>query len=176
MSKFDELCQAANKSLVEINRLRNQCKQFGADFIKGFVDYLECPPGRATHVLLDRSTNPPGVKPVRFMDSATILDDERWWHTGLSLDLKLVPPGSEHPLTALGIVGRTVALNVHYKRVKDRYLVQFGQDTTQFVVHPGDQQESSAAYQHFFATLKDYFEKAAERFVDPNTEKRLGFL
>jgi hypothetical protein len=163
MSKFDELCQSANKALVDLHRLREQCYQFGANLAKGLVAYLECPPDRAKHFLLKDGTNP---APARCVEEATYIDDEGWWHLGLCLDLTAGP---------MGTLGTCVFINLVFKMAKDHYLVRFGRDKKQFTIHPNVPAEFTVYYEHFFQAMKDHFDKDVERFLD-RKERRFGFI
>jgi hypothetical protein len=166
MSRFDELCQASNKAVVDTLTLEEGAKQFGSELVRGLIAYLGCPPDRAWHVML-KDPSPRVPERVGFMDQATWVDEEGWSHTGLAMNLTLGGPG---------VVGNTIVLNVHYKRVQDYYLVTFGRDTTEFKIHPDNTGEHDAAYEHFFKSLKTHFEKTRERLLDPKQGKKMGFL
>lgn len=165
MTKFEELCQASNKAVVDLHRMKEQCYEFGAALAKGLVAYLQCPPDRVGHYNL-RDMDKPPVGPVPTLDQATFVEDG-WWYVGIGMDLRLGP---------LGVVGHTIFFNLVFKRMKDHYLVRFGRDAREFVIHPDKQAEFTVAYEHYFRLLKDHFETEGERFLDPRHGKRLGFL
>jgi hypothetical protein len=166
MSKFDELCQASNKAVVDSLSLEDECMQFGSKIIKGLIDYLGFPPGKAWHVLL-KEPNHQMPDRVAYMEHATYVDEEGWSHTGVAMDLTLGGPG---------VVGNTIMLNVHYKRVQDHYIVTFGRANTEFKIHPDNQAEHTAAYEHLFQALKTHFEKTRERLLDPKQGRKMGLI
>ncbi len=165
MTKYEELCEASNKAVVEIHGLKQQCMAFGAALAGGLMEYLRCPPDKAHHYNL---AGEKPVGPTRSMDDATFVDDG-WWHVGMEIDLRPNRPGAL-------VVGNFIIFNLVFRRMKDHYLVRFGRDTKEHVVHPGSPQEFAAAYAHFFGMLKDHFGTEGERFLDPRHGKRMGFL
>ena len=146
--------------------LEDQCTQFGSKLIKGLMEYLGAPPDRVWHVLLKEPTREMPDR-VGFMDHATFVDEEGWSHTGIAMNLTLGGPG---------IVGNTIMLNVHYKRVENHYLVTFGRNNTEFKIHPETQADYNAAYEYLFQTLKSQFEKTRERLLDPKQGKKMGLI
>jgi len=73
MSKFEELCKAANASIVAELHQQQRCYNFAGDLAKGLVEYLECPAARAEHILLKEGEI---SKPARFVEEATYVDGE----------------------------------------------------------------------------------------------------
>jgi hypothetical protein len=165
MTKFEELCQASNKAVVDLHRLKQECYEFGVALAKGLMAFLECPSDRAKHYNLHDLDKPP-VGPVATMEQATFVEDG-WWYVGVGMDLRHGPPG---------VVGNTIFFNLVFKRLKDQYLVRFGRDTREFAIHPGNQAEFTAAYEHYLVLLKNHFLTEGERFLDPRHGKKMGFL
>lgn len=163
MTKFEELCVAANESTVAYFQLKERCNQFGADLARGLMAYLNCPDERATHCLLKEGESP---KPVNILQEAVHVIDG-WNHLGIQVNLRHGPPG---------VVGIVIWFNLVYKPHKDGFLVRYGRDPKELSIHPGNAQESEAFYDHIFGSIKRSLEENRDWYRDPqHTRGTFGF-
>jgi hypothetical protein len=179
MSKFDELCTASNKAVVDSCLWEDSCKLFGSKLVQGLMIYLECPQERACHVLLVDSQKEKNAdiagqllmdqypnRPI-MMEDATDFDQEGWFHTGMAMNLRLGAPG---------VVGYVIMFNLHYKKMPDGFLVTFARDIKEFKIGSDPARELFAAYEHFFKIVKTHFESVGEHLLSNRGKRKFGFV
>ena len=88
MSKFEELCQSYSDARNKYIRFRDECFDFAAQLIKGFVDYYEIPSEQVKIVPTHEEVKPNTVYSIR---GAMNLDDDTYWHLGLILNFYVRP-------------------------------------------------------------------------------------
>jgi hypothetical protein len=167
MSKYDEMCAAADLARKEWIDVRQRCWNYLALFMKGLKDYCEIPADRVTYLRWNGLkgeerdyARADGGGSFTLPGAAEFDEDDGFWHLGVHITLR--PPG-HFPPTAVSFV-------LCVKVQKGQSILKIGIDGKECQVDPSEPAQAQAFYDRVLEDVK-------RSFLEPNSSKHksIGF-
>jgi len=96
MAKFEELCDAFNTALKDLDTYKEECRAFTKQLVDEMIGYFEIPQDNWRWVPYDRPPEPG----VQYALGCAGLDGDGYWHAAVKLELwkKTSSRGSQHSM------------------------------------------------------------------------------
>lgn len=169
MSRYDDLYRAFLESEKRFQELGLQVCGFAGFFIKGLVEFLECPDENLRFIPIEGDIDPGRTYTLQ---GAMRQGQDGFWSFGVDLTLK--PPLNPDPRVRQVSVYCTVSLHFRIRRENEGFVVKFGRKS-EWTVNPEIGDDVSHIHRAIFDAIKEDFETEVEKYLPPESPRRIGF-
>lgn len=150
MSKFEELCQAAEDKINRWNQYRNDCENFAVKIVQGLMEYFEIPRTNIRYVIIDKEGKQESMPTLKH---AMVFDSDTYWHLGIIITLSNTPDILQQ---------RTLLARIKFKKKDKLFLIKLGNTKREFTVDESKKDYLILFYDFLFNEIINWYENNLE--------------
>ena len=164
-TKFEELCQAYADAQDNFEAYRLDCHAFAIELVTEMKDYFQVPEKQFTLYRINDQSGFQLVSPA--LVHAIQLKPDNYWHFGVGLTVCKNPETLPEEL---------ILIYIKFRKNKDgSFTLLYANDDDEYIARKDDKPSLYAYFDYLYQSILDSYDSHLNQFLEPKTERRLGF-